>query len=103
MEFNRVLVDSGASVNILPKLVFDIFKLSDLEPIQLELQLTDGSIRAPYGKSEDMVIIVGNLAFLVDFIVTDVKIIAAICNAPIILADLFLQQLGQLLILIKVE
>ena len=90
MEFNRVLLDTGASVNILPKLVFDRFKLKDLEPIKLELQLTDGSIRAPYGKSEDVIVIVRNLAFPVDFIVTDVKIIGAICNAPIILGRPFL-------------
>ena len=89
MEFNRVLLDTGASVNILPKLVFDRFKLGDLEPIKLELQLADGSIRAPYGKLEDEIVIVGNLAFPVDFIVTDVKIIGAICNAPIILGRLF--------------
>ena len=50
LEFNRVLLDTGASVKILPKLVFDRFKLGDLEPIKLELQLADGSIRAPYGK-----------------------------------------------------
>ena len=90
LEFNRVLLDTGASVNILPKLVFDRFKLIDLEPIKLELQLADGSIRAPYGKSEDVVVIVGNLAFLVDYIVTDVKTIGAICNAPIILGRPFL-------------
>ena len=56
----------------------------------MELQLADGSIRAPYGKSEDVIVMVGNLAFRVDFIVTDVKIIVAICNAPIILGRPFL-------------
>ena len=37
-----------------------------------------------------MIVIVGNLAFPIDFIVTDVKIIGAICNAPIILGRPFL-------------
>ena len=77
LEFNRVFLDTRASIFILSKLIFDRFKLSDLEPIKLEMQLADGSIRAPYGKSEDVIVIVGNLAFPVDFIVTDVKIIGA--------------------------
>ena len=37
-----------------------------------------------------MIIVVGDLAFPVDFIVTDVKIIGELCNAPIILGRPFL-------------
>ena len=74
MEFNRVLLDTGASVNILPKLLYDKLNLIGLEPIKLELQLADGSIRAPYGRLDDVIVVVGSLAFPVDFIVTDVKI-----------------------------
>ena len=90
MEFKRVLLDTGASVKILPKLLCDKLSLVALEPIKLELQLTDGSVRAPYGRLEDVIVIVGDLAFPVDFIVTDVKIIGALCNAPIILGRPFL-------------
>ena len=90
MEFKRVLLDIGASVNILPKLLYDKVSLVALEPIKLELQLADGSVRAPYGRLEDVIVIVGDLAFPVDFIVTDVKIIGALCNAPIILGRPFL-------------
>ena len=49
MEFKRVFLDTGASVNILPKLLYDKLSLVALEPIKLELQLADGSVRAPYG------------------------------------------------------
>ena len=90
MEFNRVLLDTGASVNILPKLLYDKLNLIGLEPIKLELQLADGSIRAPYGRLDDVIVVVGSLAFPVDFIVTDVKIIGELCNAPIILGRPFL-------------
>ena len=45
MIFNRSLLDSGASVNVMPKALYDKFKFGDLEPIMLELQLADGSIR----------------------------------------------------------
>ena len=49
MEFNKVLLHTGASVNILPKLLYDKLNLKGLEPIKLELQFADGSISAPYG------------------------------------------------------
>ena len=75
MEFKRVLLDTGASVNILPKLLYDKLSLVALEPIKLELQLVDGSVRAPYGRLEDGIVIVGDLAFPVNFIVTDVKVL----------------------------
>ena len=90
MEFNKVLLNTRESVNILPKLLYDKLNLNGLEPIKLELQLVDGSIRAPYGRLDDVIVIVGNLAFPVDFIVTDVKIIGELCNAPIILGRPFL-------------
>ena len=90
MEFKRVLLDTGASVNILLELLYDKLSLDALEPIKLELQLADGSVRALYGRLENVIFIVGDLAFPVDFIVTDVKIIGALCNAPIILGRPFL-------------
>ena len=58
MEFKKVLLDIRASVNILPKLLYDKLNLLGLEPIKLELQLADGSIRAPYGRLEDVIVIV---------------------------------------------
>ena len=70
--------------------LYDKLSLVALEPIKLELQLADGSVRALYGRLEDVIVIVGDLAFLVDFIVTDVKIIGALCNASIILGRPFL-------------
>ena len=50
----------------------------------------DGLIRAPYKRLEDVIISVGDSAFPVDFIIIDVKIIGALCNAPIILGRPFL-------------
>ena len=37
MIFNRSLLDSRASVNVMPKALYDKFKFGDLEPIMLEL------------------------------------------------------------------
>ena len=42
MIFNRSLLDLGARVNVMPKILYDKFKFGDVEPIMLELQLADG-------------------------------------------------------------
>ena len=90
MKCKKGLLDTGASVNILPKMLYDELKGVELHPAKVELQLADGSIRAPYGKLINVVVEVGNLAFPVEFYVTDVKIIGALSNAPIILGRPFL-------------
>ena len=46
MKFSRSLLDSGASVNLLPKALYDKFKFGELEPIFLELQLAEGQLNS---------------------------------------------------------
>ena len=43
--FTRSLLDRGASVNILPKGVYDTCPLGELMPLFIELSLADGSVR----------------------------------------------------------
>ena len=43
--FTRSLLDTGASVNILPKGVYDVCPLGELQPLFIELSLADGSVR----------------------------------------------------------
>ena len=40
----------------MPKALYDRFKLVDVEPVMLELQLADGLIREPYKKLEDVIV-----------------------------------------------
>ena len=54
--FTRSLLDTGASVNILPKGVYDICPLGELQPLFIELSLADGSIRQPHGVVEDVIV-----------------------------------------------
>ena len=49
--FTQSLLDTGASVNILPKRVYDICPLGELQPLFIELSLADGSVRQPHGLS----------------------------------------------------
>ena len=58
--FTRSLLDTGASVNILPKGVYDICPLGELQPLFIELRLADGSVRQPHDVVEDVIVKVKN-------------------------------------------
>ena len=85
MTFTRSLLDTGASINILPKVVFDRHHIGELQPILVELCLADGSVRKPHGIVEDTIVRIEYCYFLVDFLVIDMKIIKKCSQAPIIL------------------
>ena len=88
--FTRSLLDTGASVNILPKGVYDVFPLGELQPLFIELSLADGSVRRPHGVVEDVIVKVENCYFPVDFIIVDMKSTKDLTDSPIILGRPFL-------------
>ena len=88
--FTRSLLDTGASVNILPKGVYDICPLGELQPLFIELSLVDGSVRQPHGVVEDVIVKVENCYFPVDFIIVDMKSTKDLIDSPIILGRPFL-------------
>ena len=55
MTFTRSLLDTGASINILPKAVFDRHHVGDLQPFLIELCSADESLRKPHGILEDVI------------------------------------------------
>ena len=85
MTFIRSLLDTGASVNILPEGVYDTCPLEELHPLFIELSLADGSVRRLHSIVE-----VENCYFLIDFIIVDMKTTKDFTNAPIILRRPFL-------------
>ena len=87
---NRSLLDMGASVNILPKGVYDACPLGELQPLFIELSLADRSVRRHHGIVEDVLVKVENYYFLVDFIIMDMKSTKDFTDAPIILGRPFL-------------
>ena len=90
MSFTRSLLDTGASINILPKAVFDLYHVGELQPFLVELCLDDGSIRKPHGLVEDVIVRIEDCYFLVDFLVVDMKMTKDLSQAPIILGRPFL-------------
>ncbi|XP_078445563.1 uncharacterized protein LOC144714654 [Wolffia australiana] len=90
MTFTRCLLDTGASINILPKAVFDQYKVGELQPHLVELCLADGSVRRPHGIVMNVIVKVEHCHFPVDFLVVDMKATKNLSNAPIILGRPFL-------------
>ena len=73
MSFTRSLLDTGASINIPPKALFDRHHVEELQPFLVELCLADGSVRKPYGRVEDVIVRIEDCYFMVDFLVIDMK------------------------------
>ena len=67
MTFNRSMLDTGASFNIVPKVVFDRHHVGELQPFIVKQRLVDGSIRKPHGVVEDVIVIIEDCYFPVDF------------------------------------
>ena len=88
--FTQPLLDTRDSVNILPKGVYDICPLGELQPLFIELSLADGSVRQPYDIVEDVIVKVENCYFPVDFVIVDIKCTKDFTNSPIILERSFL-------------
>ena len=73
MSFTRSLLDTGASINILSKAVFDRHHVGELQPFVVELCLANGSVTKPHGLVEDVILRIEDCYFLVDFLVVDMK------------------------------
>ena len=90
MSFTRSLLDTGASINILPITVFDRHHVGKLQPFLVELCLADGSVRKPHGLLEDVIMRIEDCYFPVDFLVVNMKMTKELSQAPIILGRPFL-------------
>jgi hypothetical protein len=70
-KIERALLDLGASVNLLPYLVFQRLNLGELKPTSVTLLLADRYVKVPKGIVEDVLIQVDKFIYRVDFIVLD--------------------------------
>ena len=90
ISFTRSLLDTGASINILSKVVFDRHHVGELQPLLVEIHLEDGSVRKPHGLVEDVILRIEDYYFSVDFLVIDVRITKELSQSPVILGRPFL-------------
>ena len=90
MSFTRSPLDTGASINIFPKTVFDRHHVGELQPFLVELCLTNRSVRKPHGLVEDVIVRIEDCYFSVDFLVIYMKMTKELSQALIILGRPFL-------------
>ena len=85
------LCDLGASVSIIPKSLYDVLGLTNLEECSLNLHLADSTIKNPVGRINDVLILANRNYVPIDFIVLHID-----CNpsCPIILGRPFLRTIG---------
>ena len=72
-EIERVVLDLGAGVNLIPYSVYQQLGLGELKLTSIVLQLADRSIKKPRGILEDDIIKVDKFYYRVDFIVLDIE------------------------------
>ena len=72
-KISRALLDLGASINLLPFLVYQQLGLGDLSPTRVTIQLADRSVKVSKEKINDVLIWVGEFIDRVDFIVLETQ------------------------------
>ena len=88
---DKSLLDLGASVNLLPYLVYKKLGLGELKPTNITLSLADRSVKIPKGIVEDVLVKVDKFYYPVDFVVFDIEPVEDGTNhVPIILGRPFL-------------
>jgi hypothetical protein len=70
-KVHHALCDWGASMNILPKMVYDCLDEDPLVPTPYQLRLADSAMMQPYGIAKDVLIEFQDSSTLVDFMVMD--------------------------------
>ncbi|KAK8652304.1 hypothetical protein V6N13_061325 [Hibiscus sabdariffa] len=83
----KALCDPGASINLMPKSVFQKLNIGEAKPTTVMLQLADHSFVQPEGKIEDILVQVDKFIFPADFLILNCD---ADENTPIILGRPFL-------------
>ena len=71
VPMKRVLLDLGASVNLLPYFVYKQLRLGELKPTSITLSLADKSVKISRGIIEDVLVQIDKFYYLVDFVVLD--------------------------------
>ena len=90
-KLGHALVDLGASVNLLPYLIYVELGLGELEPTNITLQLADRSVKIPRGIMKDVLVQVDKFYFPVDFVVLDTQpVVNQGTQFPVILGRPFL-------------
>ena len=71
--YEHTLCDLGASMNIMPKVIFKELQYPAFSPTTMLMQLADSSIQYPKGIVENMLVRVRDSFILANFVVMDIE------------------------------
>ncbi|XP_012487845.1 uncharacterized protein LOC105801055 [Gossypium raimondii] len=91
LKLDRAMLDLGASINVMPKSIYDKVQLGALKDTGLIIQLADRSNAYPDGVLEDVLVQVNELVFSADFYVLDMGPNANSIDVPLVLGRPFLK------------
>ncbi|XP_070054734.1 uncharacterized protein [Nicotiana tomentosiformis] len=86
-EFAKTLCDLGASINLIPCLIFKTLEIGQPRPSSMRLQTVDRTMERSLAVIEDVLIRIDKFILLVDFVILDCEVDYEV---PIILGRLFL-------------
>ena len=87
--FDKAILDLGASINVMPRSIYDKLNLGELKKTGMVIQLADRSNTYPDGVLEDVLVQVNELVFPADFYVMNLS--EACHDIPILLGWPFLK------------
>ncbi|XP_047150102.1 uncharacterized protein LOC124822176 [Vigna umbellata] len=89
-KFDNVMLDLGASINVMPLSVFTSLSLGPLKTTDVVIQLVNRSTVNPAGMLEDVLVRVDKLIFPIDFYILDMKDDEGVSPTTIILGRPFM-------------
>ncbi|XP_042406760.1 uncharacterized protein LOC121996749 [Zingiber officinale] len=89
--FEDAMLDLGASINVMPKSIFQSLRIGPLQPTGVVIQLANRSQAHPAGVIEDVLVKVRELIFPADFYILDMEGDVLANRAPLILGRPFLK------------
>ena len=72
-QFEKAMLDLGASINVMPYLIYSSLNLGPLEEIGVVIQLADRSNIYSRGVIEDVLVQVNELVFLANFYIINME------------------------------
>ncbi|XP_019158452.1 PREDICTED: uncharacterized protein LOC109155179 [Ipomoea nil] len=68
---DKCLCDLGASINLMPLILFNKLEIAEMKPTTISLQLADRSVKYPLGVVDDILVKDGKFYFPADFLILD--------------------------------
>ncbi|XP_070020118.1 uncharacterized protein [Nicotiana sylvestris] len=73
-EFAKALCDLGASINLMPYLIFKKIGIGQARPTSMRLQMVNRTLKRPLGLIEEVLVSVDKFILPVDFVILDCEV-----------------------------